>query len=235
MSKKYRIKLDFVRDLLGPAPSSDEIRTEYILKKMLTGRTGVSADVAMWSKVGYEKIRSEIENLKKDPEYQKRIEEIGDKALTVFYRDAGGKPSISDVQIRGFMKAAFAFVGKEHKLLTKKASGEAYSSDEYYKKWIGERIMFPKQYIPVDGAIDILERPLQCQTMQGPRVSIASSERIKAPVSIEFNLVTTDEVEEKTLELIFERGMFKGISQWANAQYGTFTYKIHPLEQTKIV
>ena len=221
--KKYKVKLDFIRDLLGSAPASEDIRTEYILKKMLTGRTGMSADIAM------EKIKGEIENLKKDPEYQKCIAEIGNKALTVFYRNSEGKPSIADIQIRGFIKAAFAFVGKENKLLTKKKDGEAYSGDEYYKKWIGDRIMFPKQYMPVTGVIDILERPLQCQTMQGPRVSITSSERIKAPVTIEVTLVTTDEVEEKTLNLIFDRGLFKGISQWANAQYGTFTYTLTKL------
>ena len=49
------------------------------------------------------------------------------------------------------------------------------NSDDSYRRWIGERIMFPQQYYPLEGKIEIFERPLRCQTMQGPRVSIAAS------------------------------------------------------------
>lgn len=216
---KYKIKLDFIRDLLGSQPASEDIRRKYITAKMMTGSTGVSAEIAM------QRVDEEIDNLKKDEDYQDQIKELGDKALTVFPRDKQGKPSLSDIQLRGFIKDSFSFVGKENSLLKKK-SGEGYSGLDAYKKWIGERIMFPDQYMPLPVEIDIMSRPLRCMTMQGPRVSIASSERAKAPFSLEFTLVTTDDVKEDWLKLTFDRGMFKGCSQWANGQWGTFTYEI---------
>lgn len=219
--KNYKIKLNFVRDILGSQPSNDEIRRTYIKNKMMTGKTGMSGDVAT------KKIEEEIENNKKDDRIEGFVNELGDKTLTVFYRDKKGKPCISDVQIRGFMRDAFTFVGKEKGYLKKK-DGEIYSGDEKYRKWIGDRISFKKQYHEIQGdtEIDILQRPIRVTTMQGPRVSIASSERIKEGASIEIEVATTDDVERKYIEDIFDRGMFKGISQWSNAQFGTFTYEI---------
>jgi 6-phosphogluconate dehydrogenase len=62
--------------------------------------------------------------------------------------------------------------------------------------------------------------------MQGDRISITASERIKAPTSITFKITTTTDVEIKVLKLILDRGQFKGIGQWSNAQFGNFTYTI---------
>jgi hypothetical protein len=217
--KKYQVKIQFIRDILGSQPASEDLRKKYITAKMMTGRTGVSAEIAM------QKVEGEIENLQKDEAYLKTVEDIGDKSLTVFFRDVNGTPSISDVQIRGFMKDAFAFVGKEEKLL-KKSSGEAYSSDDSYRRWIGERLCFLQQYFPLTGVVDALSRPIRVMTPQGHRVSITSSERVKAPSSIMVEFQTTDDVQKEWIEKVLNRGMFKGISQWANAQYGTFTYEM---------
>ena len=62
--------------------------------------------------------------------------------------------------------------------------------------------------------------------MTGPRVTLASSEVMKAPQQISVALTTTDDVTKEILEAIFDRGIFKGISQWANAAWGTFEYDL---------
>lgn len=221
--KKHSVTLNFIRTVLGSAPANEDLRTQYITAKMMSGKTGMSGDVAL------EKVKGEIENLKKDEAYQEKIKDLGDKALTVFYRNNEGLPSISNIQIRGFFKDAFAFVAKEQKLFTKK-SGEIYVQDAFYRDWIGDRIQFIEEYLPIKGNIEIFSRPLRCETMQGPRVAISSSESIKTPGPITFTLVTTNDVTEDMVKSILDRGMFRGIGQWANAQYGTFTYTLKTIE-----
>lgn len=218
--KEFKVRLTFKRDVIGSQPSNEDIKKDYIMSKMLTGRTGMSADVAQ------SRIKEEIENLKKDPEYQKTIEQLDDKTLTVFYRNNEGIPCISDIQLRGFFKDSFAFVARENKWLTKK-DGTNYSGDAKYRDWIGDRISFNEQYIPIkDKEVKIMQRPLRCETMQGPRVTLSSSEYISAPFSINFSFKATDDVKDDMIKAVLDRGEFKGIGQWANAQWGTFVYEL---------
>lgn len=227
--KKYSIALTFTRPILGSQPSDHELRRKYIAAKMITGKTGMSGDIAM------AKVEGEIENLKKDEEYTKKIEETGEKGLTVFYRDDNGQPAISDIQIRGFIKDAFAFVAKDLKIkdLQKKDGGD-YKGEQKYRDWIGERISFDRQYYPFSGDIGYLERPIRVNIpMQGPRVSIAGSELCKNPSRIDFTIMTTEDLSIEILKAILDRGMFKGISQWSNAQYGCFTYIVNELSELK--
>jgi hypothetical protein len=220
--KKFKIELTFIRDVIGSQPASSDIRQKYIVAKMTTGRTGMSAEVAM------NKVKDEIDNLKKDEDYQEKIEEMGERAVTVFHRNSQGEPSISDVQLRGFFKDAFTFVGKDLKVISKK-DGSNYSGEEKYRDWIGDRISFTEQYIPLKGDIRIFDRPIRVNTMQGPRVSIASSETMTPKAPIEFTVVTTDDVEKKYVEAILDRGIFKGLGSWANAQWGSFQYELKEL------
>jgi hypothetical protein len=217
----YKIKLDFVRDILGSQPASDDIKKEYIAKKMMTGRTGMSAEAAMAKIVG------EIDNLNADEKYQATIEEMGDKSITVFYRNKAKEICISDIQLRGFFKDSFAFTGKENKYFKKK-NGDAFSQDAYYRKWIGERIRFIDQYFPFEiqpEKMEVYQRPLRCETMMGPRVSLAASEIIRAPNSITFEIVCYDEVHKDMLVKCLERGIFKGCGQFGNGGWGSFLFK----------
>lgn len=215
--KKWKIRLNFVRDILGGQPADPEIKRSYIKAKMISGKTGLSGSVAT------EKIESEIENANRD----ESIRDIDDKSITVFYRDENGRPCISDVQLRGFVKDAFAFVARENGLLQKK-DGSNYSGDAKYKKWIGDRIMFDRQYYVLAENVDgIMERPLRAETQMGPRVAITASELIKGPGrSIAFSLTTTDDVDKSLMDQILSRGMFRGIGQWNNAQWGTFEFEL---------
>jgi hypothetical protein len=219
--KKYAIELTFLRDVLGSQPSDKDIKRTYIANKLQTGRTGVSAEIAM------NKINEEIENLELDEDFVKRTDEIEDKTLTVFFRNKEGKPSLSDIQFRGYIKDQFAFIGKAEGFLKKK-SGEGYSGDDKFKKWIGDRIMFADQYYPLEDntEIDIYTRPLKVLTARGPRVTLSSSERVKAPFKTKFVLCTTDDLPRDMIIKVLDRGLWKGIGQMANHQFGTFTYTI---------
>lgn len=218
--RDYKVKLNFIRDILGSQPADDELKTKYIKAKMMTGRTGMSAEIAQ------ERVKKEMSNLEKDEDYQATIDSIEDKGITVFYRNEDGKPSLCDVQLRGFFKDAFAFIAKEKKILTKK-DGSNYSGDAKYRDWIGARIRFVQQYYPFPlKEIDLYQRPLRAQTPTGPRVCIAGSERMKAPLSLDVSFVITDDVKDEWVVAVLDRGIFKGLGQFANSQWGSFTYEI---------
>lgn len=217
----FTIELTFVRDILGSQPANAAILREYIKKKMLTGKTGLSGEVAA------AKIEEEIENRKKDPvivEREEQIDELADKGLTIFHRNGEGKASICDIQLRGFFKKAFTQVGKNMKVLSKK-DGSDFSGDEKYRKWIGDRISFTDQYYPLDGEIDIYTRPIRFNRMGHEESSLKSSERLRAPQKIKFEIVTNG-VTEDVIKACLEQGRFYGISEQNNAQYGMFKYQI---------
>jgi hypothetical protein len=220
--KKYEVTLNFTRPILGSQPADPELRKKYITAKMIAGKTGMSAESAI------NKVEDEIENLKNDEDYQKKIDDIDQKGLTIFHRNKEGKPSLADIQIRGFIKDAFEFVAKEQKIFTKK-DGSIIKGQDKYRDWIGERVMFDKMYYQYEGEINFKERTIRVMTMMGPRVSITASEQIENPSPVKFIITTTDDVEEKLLKDIFDRGMFKGMSQWANGQFGTFEYELKSL------
>lgn len=241
----YELAIHFKRDTLGSQPSDPEIRRKFITAKMTTGRTGVAAEVAQRS------VEKEIDNAEADAENIKvRIEEIAESSgLTLFHRDQDGRPAISDVQLRGFIKAAFAFEAQRNPWITKRSAKKDPDSksgvrsdgtrvdcygDDKYRRWIGERVAFINQYAPIPDDVEIIvdERPLRSSEGERSRVALTASERAKAPFTVKFELAVYDEVEEAWLRKALDRGMFHGISQWSNAQWGTFTYDLKLVRET---
>jgi hypothetical protein len=89
-----------------------------------------------------------------------------------------------------------------------------------------------KIYLQRDGQIitepdDILERPVRAQTMQGPRVALVGSERVKAPAEITFavEVVQNDEVTLDVIRQLLEYGAYKGLGQWRNGGWGSFDWE----------
>lgn len=221
---RYRVEIEFVRDVLGSAPADDSIIRQYIKAKMLTGKTGMSAEIAQ------QKLDEEQKNMMKDSEVQERIDNVGKVALTVFYRDNNGIPCVADHQIRGWFKEAFAFLNQQNKYLMKKgkdgAEDTAYK-DDYSKKWINERIYFSNRFFSFMPKISskllkLYERPIRGMSPMGPRVSLKSSEILKSGRRLSIEMETTPDVKESIIKEIFERGKMRGIGQWSNSQWGTF-------------
>lgn len=61
--KSFTIELSFIRPILGSQPANPDLRKTYITQKMITGKTGMSGEIAM------NKVEGEIENLLKDEDY----------------------------------------------------------------------------------------------------------------------------------------------------------------------
>lgn len=219
--KKYTVDIEFVRDVIGSNAADEKIKQSYIKTKMTTGRTGVSGDIAT------KKIDEEQRNNMTDEGLSKLMESSEDCSLTLFYRNEKGEPCIADHQLRDFVKEAFSFLNGQNKYLCKKAKdgveGGAYGSD-YAKRWISERINFLERFCSFTKKPEVatMERPIRMQTMQGPRVALKSSEYIKAGNGITVRMCTTDDVDIKIVKELFDRGMWHGLGQWSNAQFGSF-------------
>lgn len=198
----YKFRLTFIRDLLGSQPADEELRRKYIKIKMMTGKSGLSGDVAQG------KIEAEIENLNKDEDFKKMIEEIEEKSITVFHRNNLGKISISDVQLRGFFKDAMTFVSKDLKMFTKK-DGSDIKGEAKYRDWIGDRISFVEQYYPLLGEPTLFTRPIRFEIMGKQTSALASSELLKAPQEIEVEMMTENDVTKEIVTKILDRGIFK--------------------------
>ena len=123
--KKYTITIEFLKDVLGTGVANEDLAKNYIVKKLMQGRTGLSAEIAS------AKIDEELENMKKDKELQDKIAEIEERAFTVFYRNEEGKPSMADHQIKGWFKAAYAFLAKEKEITNKAITKKGAKAEEH--------------------------------------------------------------------------------------------------------
>lgn len=146
------------------------------------------------------------------------VEEMTEKGTTGFHR-VDGIPIIYDYVIKGFFKDAASMLRRIPDTKSSKMSA--------YKKIIDGLIFVRPRMIAItspNAAIGILERPLRAQTAQGERVALARSEMIGAGTSMEFVVELLDAKLEPVVREWLDYGRQRGLGQWRNGGYGTFTY-----------
>lgn len=204
--KTLHFKVNFFEPVLGTSPANEDIYRDFIGSKAPDAAT----------------VEEEIEAL--------GVDEVVEKGMTVFPRNAEGQPIIWDYQVKGFFKDACGMlsrVGGKDETGKKKRVNES-SKLTAYKKIIDGLIFVNPRQIPYqfDGDIGICQRPLRAQTLQGERVALAMSEEIPAGASIEFDVVClSDEHEAAVLEWM-DYGVLRGIGQWRNSGKGRFEYEV---------
>jgi hypothetical protein len=170
----------------------------------------------------------------KAPDGDKRKEELEtaehreDAGTTIFHQQ-NGKVGLWDYQIKGFFKDACGAM--------KNADGSLSKQVVAYKSRI-DQVIFPgPRFILVDlsGPVGICERPLRCETAQGPRVALARSETIPAGSSFEIEITTLAKsigkgeasvVVDDLINEWLDYGALRGIGQWRNSGKGRFTWEI---------
>ena len=194
--KTLKVKVTFTEELLGTASSNKEIHEEFIASKA-PDAPSMEEEVAA---VG--------------------VEEVFDKSMTVFPRNADGKPIAWDYQWKGFFKDACGML--------RKVEGTACSKVKSYKKEIDGLIFVNPRQIPIefDGEIGICQRPLRAQTAQGERVALASSESIPAGATMEFEIQTMVDNDVKFVKECLNYGKLRGFGQWRNSGKGRFDYEV---------
>lgn len=205
--KKLHVKLTFTEPVLGTWPSNQNIAREFIASK--------SPDAAT--------IADEVAALGADA--------VADKGMTIFPRDAEGRPVFYDYQIKGFFKDACGMLsrlGGKTEAGKKKAVNES-GRITAYKKVIDGLIFVQPRMIPlvVNGEMEECQRPLRAQTAQGERVSLANSEQIPAGSTCEFDVLLMDESHEAAVREWLDYGGLRGIGQWRNSGKGRFVYTAH--------
>jgi hypothetical protein len=149
------------------------------------------------------------------------VETIEEKGWTGFHM-SDGHPLLYDYVIKGFFKDACGML--------RRVSGTKSSKIRAYRKIIDGLVFITPRRIfltlPQGAEIRALERPLRAQTAQGERVTLARSDVLPEGTTTEFTITVLGEVDEKTLREWLDYGALRGLGQWRNGGYGTFTYQM---------
>ena len=195
----YQIDLQLTEPVLGTVPKDREIYKNYVAGKM---------------PISDDELADELET----------IDEVEEKGWTGFHmRD--GSPVVMDYVIKGFLKDACSML--------RRVSGTKSSKLTAYRKIIDGLVFASPREIRIhlpDGVVmGVSERPLRAQTAQGERVTLARSDTCPAGSRIGFTLTVLGGVSEALLCEWLEYGELRGLGQWRNAGYGTFTCEMRKL------
>lgn len=193
--KELKVRITFLEELLGTASADPEIHKEFIASKAPNAP----------------KLAEEVEAV--------GVDEVVEKSMTIFPRNADGKPIMWDYQIKGFFKDACGMLRK----VGKTASSEIKA----YKKEIDGLIFVSPRQIPLvfDGEIGTCQRPLRAQTAQGERVALANSETIPMGATIELTVKCLSDTHEKAVREWLDYGVLRGLGQWRNSGKGRFEWE----------
>jgi hypothetical protein len=201
---KYKVTLTTITDMLGTVTKDPAVYDTYIRTRAEGKET-----------------RDEFCSPLSEEETEQR--EI--KGWTGFMEEEG-KPFVLDYMIRGFLKNAANIIKNDINLKNPKNKISNYV------------FVFPRK-IFIDGEKGgefchehVLERPLRAETMQGPRVTLARSDSIKAgaKLTFEIHIPYKCEITEKKLREILDYGQYQGLGQWRNASHGRFTYELEEIK-----
>jgi hypothetical protein len=196
-----KVKLTLIEEMLGTASQNKEVHAEFIASK--------SKDA--------DKVKEELGALPS--------EELMEKAVTVFHRDADGKPILFDYQIKGFLKEAIGIMlelsDKEVKV------GKTKLSKFTFKRVVDNYVFVSPRIIRIAGDVGPLcTRPLRADTMKGERVSLASSETIPAGSVIECEVSWLSDSLSEIVKAALDYGKLKGLGQWRNSGKGRFAWEV---------
>lgn len=154
--------------------------------------------------------------------------DIEERGLTVFLRDDNNDSLIMlDYMLRGYIKGAL------EGLVEQTGIKQPRSKVDRYVFTGPRRIPILRDGEEIIDEDDQLERPLRAETMRGPRVSLAASEMIDLPWSVELVVTLLPNPASKSsapvtweaIETALDYGQYQGLGQWRNGGYGRFTWE----------
>lgn len=140
------------------------------------------------------------------------VEKIEEKGWTGFHHDENGL-FIYEYMVKGFLKAAGNVLKDILKIKALRSKIDDFVFIKPRRIYLGQK--------EADG---VIERPLRCMTMQGPRVTLARSDYINDGKELEFEitLIPHKEIKEETLLTLLKHGELMGLGQFRNGGYGRF-------------
>jgi hypothetical protein len=200
--KELKIKITFTEELLGTASADPEVHREYIASKAPDAPSREEEVAAIG------------------------VDEVVERAMTIFPRNLDGKPILFDYQVKGFFKDSCSVLNRlsgKGKKIPVNESGKLTA----FKKIIDGLIFVNPRMIPFvfDGEIGSCQRPLRIHTPQGERVALANSETLPAGTTAEFTIIMLDPSHEKAVREWLDYGKLRGIGQWRNSGKGRFEWE----------
>ena len=191
---ELKVRLTFTEPVLGTMPANENVYTDYIGSKAPDPKT----------------IEDEIDAL--------GIDGAAEKGMTIFPKLPDGTPFLYDYHIKGFFKGACGFL--------RDVKGTESAALKAYKKKIDGLIFVSPRCIPFTNAeaIDICQRPLRAQTLQGERVALAMSEQVPAGAQVEFTVKCLNPEYEKAVREWLDYGELSGIGQWRGSGRGRYLW-----------
>ncbi len=210
--EKFKISIKFISPILGSAPPQETL--SFYLAKQDEER-----------KKQERRLKTEQEHQLSEATYtpeEKLPDDLpSEEKITRFRKDEHGV-YLTNFQVKGFFKSAGEALTLQLKVKAIKSKIDRYVF-----------IMPHKLYLHRDGKIiqthDQLNlRPLTAMTMQGKRTSITVSEQIDSAdiPELEVTMIKNSEITKDKLLSMLAYGTLSGISQWRNAGYGQFEYKL---------
>ena len=205
--RQYNIKFTLLRPMLGTVPKDKEIYSTYIASK--------ADDLNISAK--------ETETVPENDDEKAKLEE---KGWTGFHKDDEGH-FIYSYMIKGFLKYQAQSLNGIQGVKNLKNKIDRYVHIEEWK------IRIPKI------CDEPLERPLRAETAQGERIALARSDMTPEGTVLEFTMTVVDEgsttaggkaIKESILRALLDMGRYKGLGQWRNAGYGSFSYEMEEIK-----
>ncbi len=146
------------------------------------------------------------------------VPEGEESGYTGFFTNPDGSIFLFNYHIKGFLKEAGNILKEE--LGVKNLRNKI---DNYV-------FVFPRRIPLKDEPDGTMERPLRGMTPQGPRVSLAKSDIVDAGLTMDFSVkvLKHKELTEELIEKLLDYGALKGLGQWRNASWGSFTWERLP-------
>lgn len=193
--KMLHVRITTTEGMLGMNPSNKQVYRDFIGSKAPDAPT----------------MEEEVELLGAD--------EVAQKGMTIFKKLADGTPIIQDYQIKGMLKDCCGGL--------RRVKGSESSKVKAYKKAIDQNIFVYPRNIPIrtNQEMDLCERPLRAQTMQGERVSLACSEEIQPGAVLEFEIKCEVDTDLELVVECLDKGLDRGLGQWRNSGKGRFYWE----------
>lgn len=193
--ESMRVEVTFLEEVLGTASANPEIHREFIASKAPDAPSTEDEVAALGA------------------------DEVANKGMTVFPRNADGDPILWDYQVKGFFKDACSML--------RRAKGTKSAKLTAFKKVIDGMVFVDEREIPFrfDGEVGNCQRPLRAQTAQGERVALAESESIPAGAVVEFTVTCLDPAHMELVREWLDYGRLRGIGQWRNSGKGRFEWQ----------
>ncbi len=229
------IRIRFTEPILGTVPENSTTWETFIrpahavaeLKAHGTRESAMTQDAIHTTISGHNdevlahpSFRDRVEaqrRAKADTKRGEAVETEGDDAppalpVTSFFRNSQGQPILFNYQVMGHLKESANILKAGLGIKNLRSKIENYC------------VVTPRQIPFSEPIYGEISRPLRAQTLQGPRVAIATSDVMNrgAELSFTVRVLPNADVTPDVIQEILNWGQYRGMGQWRTGGWGLY-------------